>query len=395
MIQIKAPTNSELERASNYFKIYKNEFAPSITAKQPIIGETWNLSRTFPSGVGIGSVDPENSKGLFREIVDNLFGIKRPKPSKSDRDVRSYQYDIKKLDGNPYLPYLGNWDTKLVSWHPSKQLMVTAGYRGNVKLWQISNGKLLTPIPWQSTYASGSNIVWMNKGLVFKIDENCICSGETGDKIIDEYSIKEYEGCSPLYFSSIDWRPNSKSEFAISDGSKVNLIDSSTKDIKYSLDFKFDLIDKLKWHPGGRYLAVLIENSGIKIVDMDDHLLIDAIAGKDLVGWSPNGRYLVAKDGEIGIIVWDSISMQENSSVDFENEIWFKKLVKDIEISADELRYLELQYGVVNLYSTNSNEHLAQLKLESKYINSANWSPINGSHIATSANSESQIWTLA
>ncbi|MEO1263610.1 MAG: hypothetical protein AAFZ15_32660, partial [Bacteroidota bacterium] len=158
----------EIEKIKNFFKI-QSASTNVIQSNVPKNNEKWEITRSVPSGIAIGINHLFIIRSLMGLIAD-LYNIVRLKPRKYKYysiltkfdDARPYQYNIEGLKKKIWLTYLGKWATSLVSWHPTNpDYLVTAGKRGNVKLWDISTGQMLNDYAYRSSGAEGYEIEWM------------------------------------------------------------------------------------------------------------------------------------------------------------------------------------------------------------------------------------------
>jgi len=417
-------TKTELERIQNAFKSYSPVQKSVRPATAPQEGEVWQTHRALPSGLFLG--DNENAK-LRTEFFSRLLG-KKPK----DRDYRPLQYDIEQHQReNPWL-HAESRITYSVAWHPAKMLLITAGDGGLVKLWNAETGDLITVDPFWQREQDGEPACWSHDGDVFA-GAKYIFDGRTGEALYSQHKNSRgdrlrlpgigdrfkamywrqrvgkdardtYYPSSAYNFSP--WRPHSNqyvihnfesiisSEWtfdpwkAYADSGWKCLVFRNRRsgEIEKVIDCDVTKIDDFAWHPKGQFIAIASDEDNVRIIDIDEARLIDGLSANQLVGWSPDGKILVARKGDDDFLVWDALEAKEKPMLEeIRNELWFKQFFNNT--SADGLRYIEN----ASIYSVESGQLLATLPVS---VNCAAWSPIDGGLLATCGDTETKIWKL-
>lgn len=411
------PANSEIEKAKNFFKLQNRITKKSAIAQPPLEGEEWRIFRSLPSGLAVGYKFgfPKMVGFMISNEIKKITGRDKDRyiPTSEKHDARPYQYDVEALKKSTSLVYLDHWQTDKVSWHPSEPFLVTVtGNRGNVKLWNAKNGKMLTPEPFQISYGFGNSVEWMNNGEMFKSDNNCLHYGKTGSRIFSCREINDFVENGSENFGCLQWRPNSD-EFAIPiQESVLGFYDYPSKTLKKAVDFKSGKIITVSWHPSGEYLALAFEDSGIQIVEVQNYTLVSSISGQFILGWTTEGKGLIFRK-EHEFMLWDGGTMKEEKlPQEATKEAWFWKLYTDSnnglkhflssaiftykkKMSADGQRVAgKNDDGSLSVFDASSEKLLTKIILPNDQITDFDWSPIDGGLLATCGGVESQVWRL-
>ena len=417
---------SELERVQSEFKYYSPAQKPYKTAPLPKVGETWRLERALPSGLNFLLNTDDSYKNEIKELLKwKLLGITPYR----DFDERPYVYDTEKFLSEDPRRNIQCWETESISWHPTKKWLVTAGTGNLAKLWDVENGNMITKHPiWDTkSYApsqADGTLCWSYDGAMF-VSFNNSYDGNTGERLtrnllqdFSSYSNQDYHDLrggeyradgfrttSP--FSSTNnfslWRPNSEQFMNGRNEENLILRNRCTGEIEKIIDC--GVISKIKdfaWHPKGRFIAVTFENDNIRVIDLDDAKIVADLSVQNLVGWSPDGKILVARKEKFkdDFVIWDALETEEKPiPEEIKNELWFKRFFKNM--SADGLRYIKIEHDEnyvrsTNIYSVESDELVATLPKE---VTSAAWCPIDGGLLATCGKGETQkgethIWRI-
>lgn len=417
---------SELEGVQKEFEFYSPAQKSYPKAPSPKEGEVWRLERTLPSGLNLLLNTDDSYKNEIKELLKwKLLGINPYR----DFDDRPYVYDIEKFLSEDSRRDTQHWETESISWHPTKKWLVTAGTGSLAKIWDVENGNMTTKHPFWDTksYTSSSadgTLCWSYDGAMF-VSFNDSYDGNTGERLTrnltqdsSSYSNEKYYGlrggeyradgfrtASP--FSSTNnfslWRPNSEQFMNGRNEENLILRNRRTGEIEKIIDC--GVTSKIKdfaWHPKGRFIAVTFENDNIRVIDLDDAKIVADLSVQILVGWSPDGKMLVARKekSKDDFVIWDALETEEKPmSEEIKNELWFKRFFKNI--SADGLRYIKVEHDEnyvcsTNIYSVKSDELVATLPKE---VTSAAWCPIDGGLLATCGKGETRkgethIWRI-
>ncbi len=402
-------SDSESERIGRDFKFYSPVIKPVKKGPMPKAGEKWRLDRTLPSGLLVSNRrNPKWWQQIFRSEAE----LER-------EDVRQLQYDIEKhLRENPNI-FVQTRGTSSVAWHPTENLLVTAGDGIVAKLWDAETAELITRYPFYST-SPGRSISWSDDGDVFSVDDY-LFDGRTGEALKgDDYGFLLGPGSyayTPHAYASrrgmndegfpttastnfTPFRPNSSqyllrdSEAGRASTSAINpwkpgpdqygrclvLRNRRTGGVEAIVDCASSPgIEDFAWHPNGQFIAVAFKRDNVKIIDLYNVRTVDSLSVPRLVGWDPTGRILVLGRTNSGndLVVWDALETKEKPfPEEIRNETWFKRFSSNI--SADGLRYIK----GVQIHSTESDEIIARLPIE--HVTAAAWSPIDGGLLATS-----------
>lgn len=411
--KVKYSTTLDLERSSTFFKNYYVNRKWVERSKAPAKNEDWRLTKTLPSGLFLG-VDDTFLEGIYFLLTGKRFKHK--------------EYDMRKFQDNPEaakeeypLLHIDRNVTNSLSWHPSKKLLVTAGIGSVTKLWDIETGALLNEAPFWHSLSSGNSLSWSDDGKLFAGDKY-IFHGDIGEILIkgtDEtnfipgpgysrYSGYNYDwlrgpmnyfpdGTSHLSSTNnfSPWRPNSQQCIMGDSGNSLIFRNRTTGKIEKIIDTDVHSpIMDFAWHPSGRFIAVAFKENNVRIIDIDNALVVDTVSASNILGWDPDGKILIARKErwKESYIAWDAIAMKEEPLPEgMEQAPWFKRFF--LNISADDQRYFKVEEGQLNIYSVVSDELLTVLEPGGK-INYASWSPIDGALLASCAGSETQIWKL-
>lgn len=419
-------SDSELEIIRKEFEFYSPAQKSYPNAPLPKEGEVWRLERTLPSGLNLLlNTDKSYLKGEIEFLKEKLLGINPYR----DFDDRPYVYETGKFLSEDSRRDTQHWETESISWHPTKKWLVTAGTGSLAKIWDVENGNMITKRPFWDTksYTSSSadgTLCWSYDGAMF-VSFNDSYDGNTGERLTrnltqdsssyssekyyslrgGEYRADGFRTVSP--FSSTNnfslWRPNS--EQFMNGRSEENLILRSRRTGEIEKIIVCGVTSKIKdfaWHPKGRFIAVTFDDDNIRIIDLDDAKIVADLSVQMLVGWSPDGKILVARKEKYkdDFVIWDALETEEKPmSEEIKNELWFKRFFKNI--SADGLRYIKIEQDEkyvrsTNIYSVESDELVATLPKE---VTSAAWCPIDGGLLATcgkggTQKGETHIWRI-
>jgi len=409
-----------MERVQAEFKFFSPSGVPYDKARPPKAGENWSLERALPSGLFLGI-----NWTIWEEVVGIIRYLLRLPGKRFNRnyDFRKLQYHPEQqLKEHPLLDIM-QWETTAISWHPTKKLLVTAGIGNYAKLWDVTNGNMITKGPvWDSDEYTGPSVAraltWSYDGKIF-ISYGNSYSGETGEVLTMDllpsssaYSNHKYESLrgfhlgegyvSPSPFSSSSnfspWRPYS--EQFVNGHREESLILRNRHTGEIETIIAYDVPSPIRdfaWHPKGRFIAVSFDSHNIRIIDLNEVRIVDDLSVQYLVGWSPDGKVLVARKefGGDEFVIWDSVNAKQAPiPADMENELWFMRFFKNI--SADGLRYFEITQsdrGVSspNIYAVETDELLATLP---KPVTSAAWCPTHGGLLATCHKNETYLWRI-
>ncbi len=412
--------SSELERVRAEFRFFSPAGVPYDKARLPRVGEIWSLERTLPSGLVLGI-----NWTKWEEAVDAVRYLLRLPGKRFNRgyDFRKLQYrPEQQLKEHPLLNIM-QWETSALSWHPTKKLLVTAGIGNYAKLWDVTNGNMITESPiWDSGEYTGSAaarvLTWSYDGKIFISFGNSY-DGDTGEHLINNllpssswytndrygslrghYIGADYSAPSPFSSSGnfSPWRPYSE-QFLNGHGEEhLVLRNRVTGNIEKGIacDVPSPIRD-FAWHPKGRFIAVSFDRHNIRIIDLDEARIVDDLSVQHIVGWSPDGKVLVARQefGTDDFVIWiGPDGRQQPMPEEMKQEVWFKRFSKNI--SADGLRYFRIAHDdrgsySPNIYSVKSDELLATLP---KSVTSAAWCPTDGALLATCYKNETYLWRV-
>ena len=386
------------------------------STRGPMEGEQWKIDRTFPSGLFLSIT---RSQGILQDI-SFVATLGKKEPNFESIDHREYQYDMDKLKREKR--HIAHFQTNTVAWHPSKPLLVTAGVSNVVKLWNTTDGRLLTKhVLCPSPSAKIEDIRWAPDGACFVAYEGrqtpIIYDGETGEMV---FSLKDDQNKYRLVnghlgFMFFDpWRPNSNQLTTIQEKGILSLWNRESGKLEQSIDCNVKEIFHFSWHPSGRFIAVCdLDNSTTSVIDVNNAKIIAVLRDRRLNGWLPDGKGVWMRSGDWSShLVWDAQEMveepiskavyqggilQHREGLKTENA-WDKEVfLRDIyrNVSADGLRYIEVSHrGEAKIFSTESLRVVSTLPQK---IYSAAWSSHDGQLLATCVpfnHGESHIWRL-
>ncbi|HSK70746.1 MAG TPA: hypothetical protein VK892_03555 [Pyrinomonadaceae bacterium] len=402
---------SELERVQSEFKFYSPAQKSIRTAPLPKVGEEWILQRTLPSGLLL--IRDKTDESFWKLIKDFIPEVVLGRDIYADFDERPYLYHIEKFKDEDARRGIQLRETISVAWHPVGNLLATAGDGNMPRIWDVSTGEAIAKrVIWHTM--SPRFICWSPDGKLF-ISGESILDGVTGKYLCgtnaewNKYSANSsitFEHLRGLYAHSggmfhllsnnnfNHWRPNTK-QF-VNRASERNLIvrNGCSGKVEKIIDCgEESSIEDFAWHPKGRFIAVSFREHNIRIIDVDEAKIVDDLSVQNLVGWSLDGKILVAREdkNKDDFVVWDALETKEKPMPEeIENELWFKRF--STNISADGLRYIKVrQYREGNIYSLESDELLFTLPKETQ---SAAWHPTDGGLLATCGGSETHIWRV-
>jgi WD40 repeat protein len=406
-------SQSETHRVRGQFKFFSPARRYYKTATAPREEEKWRLVRTLPSGLYLG-IKPTKAEEVY-DAFRYFLRLPEKRFQREGYDFRKFQYDVERHQREHPLLYVDDhWDTSSVSWHPTNNLLVTAGTGNQAKLWNVETGELITENPCWSSYSSGKSISWSDDAEVFAVDKYSF-DGRTGELLADApkeahdwtYSSSEYEGLrGPSDYVShgvshvaathnfTSFKPNSPHRVIKNKEKNLIFRHRLTGEIERVIDCDVpSAIRDFAWHPKGQFIAIAFEGHNVSIVDTDEVRTIDSLSAQHLVGWSPDGKTLVLRRGwkvTDDFVVWDALEMKEQPiTEEIKNGLWFKRFFNNV--SADGLRYVRIEGGQGKIYSLVSHELLATLP---EPVTCAAWSPIDGGRLATCAGSKTHIWTI-
>lgn len=296
-------------------------------------------------------------------------------------------------------------------------MLATAGDGNIARVWDTSGEAITKRAVWH-TASPGDTLSWSSSGELFISGED-IFDGNTGEYLCgstspwtsyfrySSYTYEKLRGCDITFshashLSSTNnfspWRPNSRQLIFGEYEQYLILRDGRTSEIERVIDCDVSSnITDFAWHPKGLFIAVIFDEHNIRIIHIDEAKIVDDLSVQYLLGWSPNGKILVARRerGKNDFVIWDALETREKPMPEeMKNELWFKRFFKNI--SADGLRYIKYECDEnhncsTNIYSIVSDELVATLP---KPVISAAWSPTDGGLLATCGGSETNIWKI-
>ncbi len=205
-----------------------------------------------------------------------------------------------------------------VDWHPGSERIVTGGSDGAIKIWNISNGEILStlsmdtePVRCLDWHPDGTHLIAIG--------------GPHGQELL-----KAWDTCSqdPLIQRGCRW---GHSAAFSPDGSQLAFVSGINKFV--TIDFPSNQtvetfttdkghVTSLSWNPSGQQIAVGMERGGVSIWDLDTKTQSTSIVAHSnvyttYVAWSSDGQLLATtgslEDSSDTLKVWDAAGLGDRA----------------------------------------------------------------------------------
>lgn len=191
---------------------------------------------------------------------------------------------------------------------------------------------------------------------------------------------------------SLAWSPNSKYVAVGLHSGKVTIYDTSTWQIKNSMDGLAGFIDNLAWSPDSKYVAAGDDNGAVWLWEVENGKLYQKFIQQNKnisqIAFSPDGRYLASGSWDDSVKVMDVVNKSAVYSFNDHNSF-----VSALAWSADS-RYLATGAldNMVYVYDITSGTRKYALSGHTHSISYLQWSG-DGQYLASCAQTESlRLW---
>jgi len=203
----------------------------------------------------------------------------------------------------PWDPHLGAWNMNrlALAFSPNGKLLVAGGNESVIKIWEVSNGKLLRTI--EGHYSTVTSISFSPDGRVLaSAASDLLSKHDYGDssvrlwRVSDGRLIRTYGGLRNDVWSLI-FSPKGRF-LAVYGGETIRLWRVSDARLVRTIKGS-----SIYFSPGGELLAVTTDKT-LKLWRVSDNRLIMTLQGGSPVAFSPDGKFLASESKDGAINLW-------------------------------------------------------------------------------------------
>lgn len=197
-------------------------------------------------------------------------------------------------------------EIRSVDWSPDKQMLASSGGDNTVRVWQVSNGSLLTVFQGTRDYWVYS-VAWSPNGQL-------LASG-SGDNTVQVWRVSDgrllhtLKGHTSSVFS-VTWSPDGR--FLASGGvdKTVRLWRVEDGQLLGTLPGYVSYLYSVVWSPDGQTLATGSGDDEVRLWRVSDGKLLHRLRGHrygiQSIAWRPDGMQLASGGGDMTVRVWNS-----------------------------------------------------------------------------------------
>jgi serine/threonine protein kinase len=215
-------------------------------------------------------------------------------------------------------------------------------------------------------------------------------TGSTNSLTLAITRLYTYPGPAEEY--TVAWAPGGQYFACAGNSPKIEILNSTTGSVVFTLNDNFNLTDNVAWSPNGHYLASGHDDSIVRIWDATNGTLVSRLTGHrshvNSVAWSPDNAMIVSGSGDKTARVWDIAT--GNSLVTYTGHAhyinsvaWAHFGTRVVSGSGD---------YTAQVWDAASGLRLATYSLHSSDVLALAWSPDDQRIASASDDSTVQIW---
>ncbi|MEH1814791.1 MAG: ribosome assembly protein 4 [Nostoc sp.] len=278
-----------------------------------------------------------------------------------------------------------------VAYTPNGQHLASASNDKTIKIWDVSNGKLLKTLTGHSdpvnsvTYSpNGQHLASASNDKTIKIWD--VSSGKP---------LKTLTGHSNGV-NSVTFSPNGQQLASASSDNTIKIWDVSSGKLLKTLTGHSDSVNSVTFSPNGQQLASASSDNTIKIWDVSSGKPLKTLTGYSKaarsLAYSPNGQQLASASFDNTIKIWDIRGGQLLKSL-----TGHSSLVTSVAYSPNGHQLASASFdSTIKIWDVSSGQLLKSLTGHSNGVNRVVYSP-NGQQLASASSDDNtiKIWDVS
>jgi WD40 repeat protein len=274
-----------------------------------------------------------------------------------------------------------------VAFSPDGKTLVSGSLDNNIKVWNVSTGKLL------QTLTGHSDRVW---SVAFSPDGQTLASG-SDDKTIKLWDVRTGKLLQTLTgdsdFNSVAYSPDGQTLASGSRDETIKLWNASTGELLQSFIGHSSSVWSLAYSPDGKTLASGSRDDTIKLWNARTGKLLQTLTGDsdfNSVVFSPDGQTLASGSDDKTIKIWNVITGREIQSI-----LGHSDSVRSVAFSPEGKTFASgSQDGTIKIWNLTTGKRLQKLTEHSNWVMSVAYSPDGKTLASGSKDGTIKIWRL-